>query len=385
MGKEKKPPKYKHMRVEEKKKMHIALKITLIVLAVIVLFIGSILLYINAKLDLIVYDNEVDDSVYSSVSTDTENTESSTEPDKEEEEIDVTEETEEAIVDIAGLEVVEDLPDAEELLNENTEETIYSDNSVMNILLIGTDERSNSFSTNARSDSMILVSINKAKNTVKLVSLERGMGVPILEGDYAGQYDWLTHIFRYGGANLLVKTVRTCFNLDLDKYVRVNFNSVRQVVDMIGGIDMYLSEAEANALDIDGTGYEEYTAGAGVYHLDGEKALSYARLRSIDSDWQRVARQRNVIMAVVQRMKNSNLFELDSLANAVLPLVQTNLSKWEIAELVMYVPSFVNSDFDQMTVPPDGTYGGMTGMGGRGMFAPDFELNSEILHDFIYG
>lgn len=384
MEKEKKPPKYKHMRVEEKKKMHIALKITLIALAVIVLFIGSVLLYINAKLDLIVYDNEVDDSVYNSTSAGTENTEGSLEPGTGNGEIDVTEDMEEAIVDIAGLEVVEDLPDADELLNENTEKPIYSDNDVLNILLIGTDERSNSFSTNARSDSMILVSINKAKNTVKLVSLERGMGVPILEGDYAGQYDWLTHIFRYGGANLLVKTVRTCFNLDLDKYVRVNFNSVRQVVDMIGGIDMYLSEAEANALDIDGTGYEEYTAGAGVYHLDGEKALSYARLRSIDSDWQRVARQRNVIMAVVQRMKSSNLFELDSLANVVLPLVQTNLSKWEIAELVMYVPSFVNSDFDQMTVPPEGTYGGMTGMGGRGMFAPDFELNSQILHEFLY-
>lgn len=371
----------KHLRETEKKKMHIALKITLIVLAVIFCIVLALAIYVNAKLDLIVYDNEVDDSVYSEISTDLD---SSTEIEKDYGEIYVSEETEEAIVDIAGLELIEDVPEAEELIADNNEDTIYSDPNVMNILLIGTDERSNAFSTNARSDSMIIVSINKNNGSVKLVSLERGMGVPVLEGQYAGQYDWLTHIFRYGGANLLVKTVRTCFNLDIDKYVRVNFNSVKQVVDMIGGVDIYLSAAEANAIDVDNSGYPNHTADSGVYHLNGEKALAYARLRSIDSDWQRVARQRTVILAVVQTMKHSNLFELDSLANAVLPLVQTNLSKWEIAELVMYVPTFVNSSFDQMTIPKSGTYGGMTGMGGRGMFAPDFQLNSEILREFLY-
>ena len=154
-------------------------------------------------------------------------------------------------------------------------------------------------------------------------------------------------------------------------------------MDAIGGIDLEISKAEAHGLN-EWASEDESIVHSGTNRVNGETALRFARLRWIDSDWQRVARQRNVIMAVVQRMKSSNLFELDSLANAVLPLVQTNLSKWEIAELVMYVPSFVNSDFDQMTVPPDGTYGGMTGMGGRGMFAPDFELNSQILHEFLY-
>ena len=371
----------RHFKEKENKKMHIAVKIILIVLAVILLIAGGILIYIDSKLNMIVFEDEIDNTqIVESVSNIDDSSDTAAEEKTPEDE-----EAEKEIVDISDLEIIEDMPEAEEIIEENNEETIHSDSNVMNILLIGTDERSNTFSANARSDSMIIVSINKAKGTVKLVSLERGMGVPVLEGQYAGQYDWLTHIFRYGGANLLVKTVRTCFNLDIDKYVRVNFNSVRNVVDMIGGIDIYLTAAEANAIDVDNTGYEANTASSGVYRLYGDKALSFARLRSIDSDWQRVERQRKVILAVVQRIKSANLFELDSVANAVLPLVQTNLTKWEIGELVMYVPSFVNSSFDQMTIPKSGTYGGMTGMGGRGMFAPDFNLNSEILHEFLYG
>ena len=370
----------KHLNKTEKKKIPVAVKIILIFLAVILLIAGGILIYIDSKLNLIVFDNEVANS---EISDPVSNTESSQEINTEEN-IPEDEEAENEIVDIAGLEMVEKVPEAEEIMEGSDESTIFSDSNVMNILLIGTDERSNSFSSNARSDSMIIVSINKASGSVKLVSLERGMGVPVLEGQYAGQYDWLTHIFRYGGANLLVKTVRTCFNLDIDKYVRVNFNSVKNVVDMIGGVDIYLTAAEANAIDADNTGHEVQTAGSGVYHLDGSKALGFARLRSIDSDWQRVERQRKVILAVVQKVKRANLFELDSMANAVLPLIQTNLSKWEIAELVTYVPSFVNSSFDQMTIPKSGTYGGMTGMGGRSMYAPNFQLNSEILREFLY-
>ena len=374
----------KHIRVEEKKKMHIALKITLIILAVIFLLILSLFLYINAKLDLIEYDDEIDKSVYDTV--DLGNGDSILGEDEliEDEEPDVDPETEvvEDIVDISGLEQIEEAP-------EISEGEVITDSNVLNILLIGTDERSNAFSTNARSDSMILVSIDKSNGAVKLVSLERGMGVPVLEGQYAGQYDWLTHIFRYGGSDLLVKTVRTCFKVDLDKYVRVNFNSVKQVVDMIGGIDVYLTYAEAEALNVvlpsNASTSTQPTLYEGMNHLDGGMALAYARLRSIDSDWQRVQRQRNVILAVVQTIKSSNLWQLDSLANSVLPLVQTNLSKFEIAELILYVPSFINSTFDQMTIPASGTYGGMTGMGGRGMFAPDFDLNSQILNEFLYG
>ena len=80
---------------------------------------------------------------------------------------------------------------------------LVSDEDIFNILLLGTDERTSKFSTNARADSIMILSLNKKDNTMKLVSLQRGMGFPVLEGQYEGEYDWITHLFRYGGADLM--------------------------------------------------------------------------------------------------------------------------------------------------------------------------------------
>lgn len=279
---------------------------------------------------------------------------------------------------ISGLETVAtepQVPDSE----------IAKESSVVNILLLGTDERTGGiFSDNARSDSMILVSIDKQANTVKLISLERGMGVPVLAGPYAGQYDWLTHIFNYGGASLVTETVRTCFRVDVSSYVRVNFNSVTTLVDALGGIDIEMTAAEAQYFN-DGIVKQPGVFHAGWNQLDGYQALCYARLREIDSDWTRIQRQRRVILAMVEAMKSASLLELNELLDLALPLVQTNMTKLEIASLMTYAPNLLGASFDQMTIPADGTYGVMTGMGGRTLYAVDFEANAQILQAFLYG
>lgn len=265
---------------------------------------------------------------------------------------------------------------------------IHSSQNVRNILVIGTDERSLDFDYNARSDCMILVSINMDISTVRLVSFERAIGVPILEGEYAGQYDLLTHIFRWGGPDLLVKTIEHCFKIDIDNYVRLNFSSVTGIVDAIGGIDMELTELEAHAINTDP--YDDYylkketILQAGMNHLDGAAALSFARLRNIDSDWQRVERQRKVILAVVEKLKDSNLLTLNELANVVLPMIQTDMTKLDIAELMLYAPYFLTSTFDQMTIPKQGTYGGMKIRNPGGAFAVDYEINNDLLYRFLY-
>lgn len=254
--------------------------------------------------------------------------------------------------------------------------TVYaSEKNVTDILVIGTDERTDSFSTNARSDCMMLVSINKSAGTVKLVSFERGMGVPVLEGKYQGQWDWLTHIFRYGGAKLLMKTLNHCFDLNIRHYVRVNFQTVTNAVDAIGGITLELTDAEAQYFQL-GSG--------GVHHLNGEQALAFARLRQIDDDWRRIQRQRRVIIAAADGLKHVGLSELKKLASDVLPLVQTNLSPLEISRLVLQAPTIIHGEFSQMTIPKEGTYRLKTGMGGRSYFAADFGENTEILHEFLY-
>lgn len=122
---------------------------------------------------------------------------------------------------------------------------VWKDENVFNILLLGTDERSKEFSTNARADSILVLSLNKKEKTIKLVSLGRATGVPIP----GRNDDLLTHTFRYGGAELTMKTVQDCFKVDVEKYIRVNFHTFEQLIDSVGGVDIALVKKEADALN----------------------------------------------------------------------------------------------------------------------------------------
>ena len=293
-----------------------------------------------------------------------------------------TEETEAADTSKENAAMEKEVQDLIQRVSTPAQGEIYHDDNVWNILLIGTDEWTEGFSTDARGDSCMLLSLNKATGAAKLVSLERGMGVPILEGSYKGKYDWLTHTFRYGGADLMMREVRECLLVDVHHYVRVNFATFIKVISAVGGVDIYLTQAEANYIN-QKAGKQEYSEGTN--HLPGWSALQYARCRKIDSDWQRIRRQRTVIQAVINATRDLSVGELDSLLNQVLPLVRTNLSQGELVSLMSLAPRFQGVTLQQMTIPASGTYGGMRGMGGRSLYAVDFDANAKILKSFLYG
>lgn len=275
---------------------------------------------------------------------------------------------------LAGLETMEAI--------KATGEIIWDDD-VINILLIGTDERTDgSYSENARGDACMLLSVNISGDApvISLVSLERGMGVPILAGPYAGQWDWLTHAFRYGGAELLMEEVSEVLKVNVDYYVRINFNIFVHAIDTLGGVTVNFDQAEAEAFKRAGHG----DAVVGDNHLDGEKALYYARLRYIDSDWVRIQRQREIVLSVFEKCRNKSFEELDDLVDSLLPLVRTNIPESKVAEFMKLIPFLPKTTTQQMTIPAAGTYGHMVGMGGRNMFAVDFEQNSNILKQFLY-
>lgn len=275
---------------------------------------------------------------------------------------------------------------------------IEEDKAVFNILLIGTDDRTTKFNDNARGDTCILLSINREMNQVHLVSFERAIGVKIPSGEYEGQWDWLTHMFWYGGPYLMTRQIRENFKVDVTKYIRVNIRTFMELVDSVGGVDIDMTEAECNNINHpEGT----FTAGnikgmhvenevqqdlvPGINHLNGATAMCYARLRAIDDDWHRVERQRKVILAAVENLKKMSVTELDKLLNNVLPLVQTNLTEGDIASLIPEAATFVNMDYDTTTFPLKHTYGLMDGMCGRKVLALDFETNAEELQNFLYG
>lgn len=345
-------------------KKHKKTTVLMIFLGIILLLFLMVVLFVKSKLDKISYDN-------GSVSAQQAENTVEAEYDGTEEEIIISDE------DIAGLE-------EKEVAMSDME--IFSDSDVFNILLLGTDERKKEFSANARSDSMMLLSVDKNKKSIKLVSLERGMGVPILEGQYEGQYDWLTHCFRYGGAQLVMKEVRECLRVDVDRYVRVNFNTFAQLIDSVGGVDIELTALEAQGLngEVRTNARTKHKVQEGLNHLDGYDTLQYSRLRYIDSDWKRVERQRKVIQSVTKQLKGMNLLEINSALDNVLPLVQTNLTQGEILDLAFFAPYVLGTDIEQMTIPAKGTYGSMKGMGGRSLYAVDFEENARILKEFLY-
>lgn len=356
----------------EKDKKRILLIVVAVLLAVIVLLtIGSVAYY-KSKIGLLNYN----DGMLSEPGT-------------------VDESDEELLAESEAMEKA--LEGLEEKQVVEAEGELFGDKDVFNVLLIGTDDRTKEFSDNARGDTCMLLSINKKTMAVKLVSFERGMGVPILAGAYQGQYDWLTHTFRYGGADLMMQEIRECFKIDVQYYMRANISTFMQLVDSVGGVDIDLTQAEADYINHpEGTYGESHiremhvedevqTVTPGMNHLNGATAMLYARCRYIDNDWHRVERQRNVIQAVADQTKQLNLLELNSLLDKVLPLLQTNLTEKEITSLVLLIPNYQGITLDQMTIPVEGTYGSMVGMGNRSMFAVDFNQNSEILKEFIYG
>lgn len=257
---------------------------------------------------------------------------------------------------------------------ELPDEDIVSSEDVVNILLIGTDERSAEFDYKSRADTIMIISLNNANGKIKLISIERGMTVKIP----GRKDDLLTHTFRYGGSDLLISTVRTHLNVDVDKYVRINMQVFQKLIDEIGGVDITLTEEEVYGLNTPNfnTWELDREVSVGVNHLNGYEALQYARLRWIDDDAHRTERQRNVIEAVKQKIKELSIVDLAGVAEECLPYVQTNLSSLDFANLLISIPNFLESDFQQMTIPKSGTYTNLKNV--------NFKANSKMLREFIY-
>ena len=202
-------------------------------------------------------------------------------------------------------------------INANVDENLKN---YRNIVILGVDSRDNSYS-NARSDCIIIASINKKTNDVKLTSVYRDTYVNI---DGYG-LDKITHAYAYGGPELAMSTLNKNLDLNITEFVTVNFETVETIVDAVGGISLTITDAEAGQIGL---------SSGGTYNLDGEEALAYSRIRKIDSDYQRTERMRTVLEAVFDKIKSLNISALSDLVDTILPLVSTNISSNEIIAIL---------------------------------------------------
>ena len=210
-----------------------------------------------------------------------------------------------------------DIDEANIELNSGVEQELKD---YRNIAIFGLDSRDNSFS-NSRSDCIIIVSINKKTNDVKLTSVYRDTYVDI-EGH---GLDKITHAYAYGGPELAINTLNKNLDLNITEFVTVNFDTVETIVDSIGGITLTITDSEAGQIGF---------SSGGTYTLDGKEALAYSRIRKIDSDYQRTERMRTVLEAVFNKVKKQELSEISNFVDIVLPHISTNMSTNSIISLV---------------------------------------------------
>ena len=239
---------------------------------------------------------------------------------------------------------------------------------LINILLIGQDRREGE--GRQRSDAMILCSFNPETNKMAMISFLRDLYVQI-----PGYEDnRLNAAYAYGGFDLLKETLELNFGITVDGCFESDFEGFEKIIDTVGGVDIELTAAEA---DIVG-------ASEGLCTLNGKQALTYARIRKIDSDFQRTSRQRKIMGAVFEKAKGYSLTELAMFFGEILPLMATDMTEDQIMSLALtFAASFQSLETESFIVPAEGTYKNEM-IRGMAVLVPDLaEIRKLIFEEYL--
>ena len=272
---------------------------------------------------------------------------------------------------------------------EDTKREPFKEAGVKNILLIGNDSRN--ADEGGRSDAMILVSISSRTNSIHLTSLLRDIYVDIPGHDG----NRLNAAYAYGGPELLMETLEENFDIEVNRYMLVNFQAFANLVDAVGGVDLELSNEEVqyvngylveyNQLEgrAEGTDYLDSSL-SGNIHLNGPQALAYCRNRYIGSDFARTERQRKVVAAAVKNAPFALVTNGSELIEGVMSNITTNLTKTELSGLMMQAPMMITYDMVSGSIPLEGTYSNAN-IRGMAVLEVDFEANKQYIREEIYG
>lgn len=259
-----------------------------------------------------------------------------------------------------------------------------SDKNVINILLIGSDASASdpnraNVTDKGNTDVMMICSINPEKKTIKLVSFMRDSYTYL---DKFDRYAKLNAACANGGPGYLVETIENNFKIEIDGYVMVDFDSFVHVIDVLGGVRVDVPAYVANFLG------QGFPSGNQVL-LDGEQALRFSRVRYSDAngDVSRVARQRQVITALINSCKDATLSEINAVADVILANVRTNISRKAIFSYAAkaVTDGWPNFEISQLTMPtPDARYG-YNSRSTAWIWVVDYPLCAQKLQLELYG
>lgn len=248
---------------------------------------------------------------------------------------------------------------------------------VINILLIGQDRREGE--SRARSDTMILVSVNTERKSISLVSLMRDLYVQI-----PGYSDnRINAAYQWGGMELLDETVLENFGVEVDGNVEADFEQFETIIDILGGVDVEMSKGEAEYMKyvMDSGDVQE-----GENHLNGKQALDFARMRGLDDDFHRTERQRRLLTRLAEKLQSASVQQLLDLVNEVLPHVSTDMSS---TQMLGYAASAIQvylsgAEIATGRIPAEGMYSDAE-IRGMQVLVPNLEKCQSYLSELIYG
>lgn len=248
----------------------------------------------------------------------------------------------------------------EEIANKEAKQEALKNEKSMNIALFGLDRRSKE--EKSRSDSIMVANINFETKTINLVSILRDTLV-----DIKGHgKDKLNHSYAYGGPELSMETINSNFDLDINKYVSVDFFSLAKVIDIIGGVDIDLKDYEANQINQNlneinsieklpkGT---DYIQGSGLKNLNGRQAVAYCRIRKEgNGDYERTQRQRNVLKAILSKYEKLDSGKRFEVSMEMMSQVTTNIPINDIKELQSKILNDKDFTINQHMIPFEGSF-----------------------------
>lgn len=266
-----------------------------------------------------------------------------------------------------------------------------NNNNVTNIALFGVDQRSNE--TQTRSDAIMILTVDKVYNKIKITSVMRDTAVQV---DGYGQQK-INAAYFYGGPQLAVKTLNQNFSLNISEYATVNFEQMASIIDALGGVSINVSESER--IDANNSIYEQNsTAGmpidliinSGYQSLSGTQAVAYARIRRVSTDdgvyddFGRTQRQREVFEQMFQKALSMNPIKYTELAKEMLPAIETSLNISEIIDLSTIM--LRNVKFEDMRIPDNDDFigDGTVYIGSQQALNVNLSQASSKLYDFIY-
>ncbi len=289
--------------------------------------------------------------------------------------------------------------DFNQLDNSNLGFVDIIDKDIYNIALFGIDtQKTGVFDGN--SDSIMILSLNKKTNTIKLVSVMRDSLVPI-ENKGKTKANKINSAYANGGPSLAIKTLNTCFGLDISEYATVNFFGMIDIIDEVGGIEAEITKSEITcsininthirnqcfSLGIDSKPY--LIKEPGKQHLNGIQAVAYARVRygtnwlGSANDFGRTERQRYVMEQLLDKALSLDITSYPSLVTKLAPYVKTSFSNSELLSLAMFLKDKPNMEttripHDEYIINSD-----FRGTGASSIYF-NYEYASKVLHAYLY-